>query len=165
MWFLKSERKLPGLRTLKEAANRRGIERNAALPEFCGDRRPRRPFFSQPPNLVQIWPEQALERLRMIVLRRYPVILTGKSNTSKGNTKVRITSKGQVTIPQELRERFGLLPNTEVEFVATPDGKELRLLKSSKPSGRGRALIERMRGQGTGKLSTDELLKLMRSDV
>jgi bifunctional DNA-binding transcriptional regulator/antitoxin component of YhaV-PrlF toxin-antitoxin module len=44
-----------------------------------------------------------------------------------------------VTIPQELRERFGLLPNTEVEFVATPDGRELRLLKSSKPSGRGSA--------------------------
>ena len=98
-------------------------------------------------------------------LRRYPVSLTGKSTTSKSNTKVRITSKGQVTIPQELRERFGLLPNTEVEFVATPDGKELRLLKSSKPSGRGRALIERMRGRGTGKRSTDELLKLMRSDV
>ena len=66
--------------------------------------------------------------------------LTGKAITSKSNTQVRITSKGQVTIPQEFRERFGLLPNTEVEFVATPDGKELRLLKSSKPSGRGRAL-------------------------
>ena len=92
-------------------------------------------------------------------------ISTGKIITRKSNTKVRITSKGQVTIPQELRERFGLLPNTEVEFVATPDGKELRLLKSTKPSGRGRALIERMRGRGTGKRSTDELLKLMRSDV
>ena len=92
-------------------------------------------------------------------------VLTDKIITSNSNTHVRITSKGQVTIPQELRERFGLLPNTEVEFVATPDGKELRLMKSSKPSGRGRALIERMRGRGTGKLSTDELLKLMRSDV
>jgi hypothetical protein len=57
------------------------------------------------------------------------------------------------------------LPNTEVEFVATPDGKELRLLKSSKQSGRGRVLVERMRGRGTGKRSTDELLKLMRSDA
>jgi AbrB family looped-hinge helix DNA binding protein len=99
------------------------------------------------------------------LLRRSAEALTGKAITSKSNTQVRITSKGQVTIPQEFRERFGLLPNTEVEFVATPDGKELRLLKSSKPSGRGRALIERMRGRGTGKRSTDELLKLMRSDV
>ncbi|MCC6237233.1 MAG: AbrB/MazE/SpoVT family DNA-binding domain-containing protein, partial [Dehalococcoidia bacterium] len=27
---------------------------------------------------------------------------------------MRITSKGQVTIPQEIRERAGLLPHTEV---------------------------------------------------
>ena len=44
--FLKPERKLPGLRTLKESANRPWIERNAALPELCRDRRPRCPFFS-----------------------------------------------------------------------------------------------------------------------
>ena len=29
---------------------------------------------------------------------------------------MRITSKGQVTIPQSIRERLGLLPHTEVEF-------------------------------------------------
>jgi len=29
---------------------------------------------------------------------------------------MRITSKGQVTIPKDIRERAGLLPNTEVEF-------------------------------------------------
>jgi len=56
---------------------------------------------------------------------------------------MKITSKGQVTIPQALRERFGLLLDTEVEFVATANGKELRLVKSSKPSNRGRALVER----------------------
>jgi AbrB family looped-hinge helix DNA binding protein len=78
---------------------------------------------------------------------------------------MRITSKGQVTIPQELRERFGLLPNTEVEFVPSGDGRELRLVKSAKSSGRGRALVERLRGRGTSKLSTDELLKMMRSEA
>jgi AbrB family looped-hinge helix DNA binding protein len=76
---------------------------------------------------------------------------------------MKITSKGQVTIPQALRERFGLLPNTEVEFVATANG--LRLVKSSNRSNRGRALVERLRQRGTGKRSTDELLKLMRSDA
>src|SRR2546430_14720598 len=80
-------------------------------------------------------------------------------------TAMKITSKGQVTIPQALRERFGLLPDTEVEFVATANGKELRLVKSSKPSNRGRALVERLRRRGTGKRSTDELLKLMRSEA
>jgi hypothetical protein len=65
LWFLKSERKLPGLRTLKESANGPGIERNAAPPELCRDRRPRCSFFSQPSNLVQVRPELALEWLRM----------------------------------------------------------------------------------------------------
>lgn len=61
---------------------------------------------------------------------------------------MKITSKGQVTIPQDIRERFGLLPNTEVEFVPTADGRQLRLVKSAKSSGRGRALVERLRGRG-----------------
>jgi predicted nucleic acid-binding protein len=30
---------------------------------------------------------------------------------------MRITSKGQVTIPQEIREQCGLLPHTQVRFV------------------------------------------------
>lgn len=29
----------------------------------------------------------------------------------------RVTSKGQVTIPLDIRRRFGLLPGQEVEFV------------------------------------------------
>jgi antitoxin PrlF len=78
---------------------------------------------------------------------------------------LKITSKGQVTIPQEPRERFGLLPNTEVEFVPSADGRELRLVKFAKSSARGRALVERLRGRGTSKLSTDELLKMMRSEA
>jgi len=93
------------------------------------------------------------------------ILLACKSKHSKNNTSMKITSKGQVTIPQDLRERFGLLPNTEVEFVPTADGRQLRLLKSAKSSGRGRALVERLRGRGTSKLSTDELLKMMRSEA
>ena len=30
---------------------------------------------------------------------------------------MRVTSKGQVTIPADSREKAGLLPNTEVEFA------------------------------------------------
>jgi AbrB family looped-hinge helix DNA binding protein len=33
------------------------------------------------------------------------------------NQVMRIGERGQVVIPKEIRERFGLLPNTEVEFV------------------------------------------------
>jgi bifunctional DNA-binding transcriptional regulator/antitoxin component of YhaV-PrlF toxin-antitoxin module len=73
---------------------------------------------------------------------------------------MRITSKGQVTIPQEFRERYGLLPETEVEFV--PDTNGLKLRKSKTPSRKGLRLLERMRGRGDGKLSTNEIMKMTR---
>ena len=58
---------------------------------------------------------------------------------------MRITAKGQVTIPQDIRERTGLLPNTEVEFVV--DGDVVTLIKavvSRKPT-RGQLLVESSR--------------------
>ena len=36
---------------------------------------------------------------------------------------MRITSKGQVTIPMEIRDKLGLLPNTEVEFEIDRDAR------------------------------------------
>lgn len=73
---------------------------------------------------------------------------------------MKITSKGQITIPQEYRTQFGFLPNTEVNFI--PDKSGLRIVKSKKPSGKGHRLIEQMRGRGSGKLSTAEIMKLTR---
>lgn len=75
---------------------------------------------------------------------------------------MRITSKGQVTIPQEIRERFGLLPDTEVEFVAK--GSSVHIVKSAKPSRptRGQAIVRRLRGQASVRMSTDEILALTR---
>jgi antitoxin PrlF len=40
--------------------------------------------------------------------------------------KAFVTSKGQVTIPKELREKFGIEPGTRVDFAATDDGIRLR---------------------------------------
>jgi len=74
---------------------------------------------------------------------------------------MKITSKGQITIPQAYRHRFGLLPQTEVEFVADQAG--VRIIKSRGPSSRGRKLIERMRGRGAGKLTTEQIMKLTRA--
>ena len=77
---------------------------------------------------------------------------------------MRITSKGQVTIPADIRERAGLLPNTDVEFRF--DGKVVQIVRAKpgkKPS-RGEALIARMRGRGDGKLSTDEIMALTRGE-
>ena len=73
---------------------------------------------------------------------------------------MRITTKGQVTIPVEIRELLGLLPGTNVEFVV--DGRDVRLRKSDENGGRGRALVERMAGRGDVELTTDEIMALTR---
>ena len=46
---------------------------------------------------------------------------------------MRITSKGQVTIPQEIRQRLGLLPETEVEFDVV--GNTVRIRKVARAPG------------------------------
>lgn len=73
---------------------------------------------------------------------------------------MRITSKGQVTIPIEIRQKAGLLPNTEVEFVVK--GSTVIVKKAEKTPRRGRRLVTIMRGKATTRLSTDEILSLTR---
>ncbi len=75
---------------------------------------------------------------------------------------MRITSKGQVTIPQEIRERLGLLPNTEVEFEIDRDSVRVKRAAGPRRIDRGRALVEHMRGRGTRRITTDEIMKLTR---
>jgi AbrB family looped-hinge helix DNA binding protein len=75
---------------------------------------------------------------------------------------MRITSKGQVTIPIEIRERMGLLPNTEVRFEI--EGNAVRIIREEKPGGRGQRLLERMRGRATSGMSTEEIMALTRSE-
>jgi AbrB family looped-hinge helix DNA binding protein len=75
---------------------------------------------------------------------------------------MRITSKGQVTIPQEIREKAGLLPHTEVEFVY--DGKAVRIVRADGSNkSRGARIVEHLRGRLSGKgLTTDQLMALTR---
>ncbi len=56
---------------------------------------------------------------------------------------MRITSKGQVTSPQEVRDSAGLMPGS-VELS------------------RGRKLVESLRGRGDFRMTTDEIVALMR---
>jgi AbrB family looped-hinge helix DNA binding protein len=78
---------------------------------------------------------------------------------------MRITSKGQVTIPAEIREKAGLLPHTEVDFEY--DGAAVRILPAKvKGRSRGEEVVARMRGKGTAnlKMTTDEIMALMRGE-
>ena len=75
---------------------------------------------------------------------------------------MRITSKGQVTIPMDIREKLGLLPNTEVVFEIDRDAVRMKKAAAPKRPDRGRALIEHMRGNGTRRITTDQIMKLTR---
>jgi AbrB family looped-hinge helix DNA binding protein len=70
---------------------------------------------------------------------------------------VRVTQKGQVTIPLPVRRALGIRPGSDVEFEL--DGHGARLLVDS-----DRALeeIRRMRGAGEGEMTTEEILALTR---
>ena len=73
---------------------------------------------------------------------------------------MRITSKGQVTIPQEIREQAGLLPATEVEFEIIKAGILIKKVKGQKSF--GARLIQQMRGRSDVKMTTDEIMALTR---
>ena len=76
---------------------------------------------------------------------------------------MRITSKGQVTIPLAIRERAGLAPDMEVEFVFEKDKIVLRKAKGQQH--RGELAVARLRrGRPRTMLSTDEILALTRGE-
>jgi AbrB family looped-hinge helix DNA binding protein len=81
---------------------------------------------------------------------------------------MRVTAKGQVTIPHNVRERAGIKPGTEVEFGGEGDLITLRRVPARARPGRSRGerLVEAIRGTATKNrhLSTDEIMQLLRGD-
>jgi AbrB family looped-hinge helix DNA binding protein len=76
---------------------------------------------------------------------------------------MRITSKGQVTIPIAMREKLGLLPDVEVEFVLDRDS--VRIKKARGKKSRGQRIVERLRGSAPpGGMTTDEIMALTRGE-
>lgn len=76
---------------------------------------------------------------------------------------MRITSKGQVTIPQDIRERLGLLPNTEVEF-AVRGGEAVIRRKKGAPT-HAEQVVAHLKTHGARmRLSSAELLALLRDE-
>ena len=75
---------------------------------------------------------------------------------------MKITTKGQVTIPQALRTKYGLLPHTEARFRETDGGVVICPVKPRE------ALIEERlreaRGIADTGLASDEILELTRGE-
>lgn len=75
---------------------------------------------------------------------------------------MRLTSKGQITIPIDIRERLALHPGDEVEIVADDAG--VHIVRSAAAPSRGRRIVDRLRGRGNVGLTTDEIMALTRGE-
>jgi len=76
-----------------------------------------------------------------------------------------LTTKGQVTIPLDIRQALGLLPGTRVVFDVV--GNSVRIRKADEQR-RGTVLVERMRAAGRRaagpRMTTDQILALTRGE-
>jgi AbrB family looped-hinge helix DNA binding protein len=70
---------------------------------------------------------------------------------------MRVSERGQITIPKKIRDQFGLKENTEVEFVVREGRVELRPSKKSR-----REKVDALYGRKAFKHSTEELMRLLR---
>jgi AbrB family looped-hinge helix DNA binding protein len=76
---------------------------------------------------------------------------------------MRITSKGQVTIPKWIRDEHGLMPGTEVEFIEEEGQIRVRKLPGGKH--RGREVVEHLRRAGENfTMTTDEIMRMTRGE-
>jgi antitoxin PrlF len=88
---------------------------------------------------------------------------THKAGITEAQMTVRVTRKGQVTIPKPVRDRLGIKPGSQLDFEIAEDGRAF-----FRKVGRGRvppSRFERMRGTATTELTTDEIMALTRGDV
>ncbi len=81
---------------------------------------------------------------------------------------MRVTSKGQVTIPKVIRDRAGIREGSEVDFDIEGDVVTLRRARPGRRPGksRGDKTVEALRGTATvfRGMSTDEIMKLLRGN-
>jgi antitoxin PrlF len=73
----------------------------------------------------------------------------------------RVTRKGQVTIPKGVREHLGIGPGSVVEFKLADDGQIVLIKAGAKPEP---SRFERVRGTATVKMTTDEIMAMLRGD-
>ena len=73
---------------------------------------------------------------------------------------MKVTTKGQVTIPLEIRERLNIQPGTDVDFVV--EGNVVKLAPTRRVQVRGKRVVERLRGRATVRMTTDEIMALTR---
>jgi len=73
---------------------------------------------------------------------------------------MRVTTKGQVTIPQNIREKLGIFPATEIDFIEEQGRVYLVKIKGKSETQR----FKKLRGVATIKMTTDQIMVLTRGD-
>lgn len=73
---------------------------------------------------------------------------------------MRVTTKGQVTIPQNIREKLGIFPATEIDFIEEQGRVYLVKIKGNTKTQR----FKKLRGVATVKMTTDQIMALTRGD-
>ena len=73
---------------------------------------------------------------------------------------MRVTTKGQVTIPQHIREKLEIMPSTEIDFLE----EKGRVYIVKKPGNRNKRNFRKLKGIATVKMTTDEIMALTRGD-
>ncbi len=73
---------------------------------------------------------------------------------------MKVTTKGQVTIPLKIRKLLGIKPNSEVDFIEK-DGIVI-LVKSESRLQQNR--LEKLRGKLAGKYTTEGIMELTRGE-
>lgn len=71
--------------------------------------------------------------------------------------RTKITSKGQVTVPKDVRERLGLRPGDEIEFVEDRGGFRVQKRVPTSPFEKYRGYLKHLAGR-----DPDELVEQMR---
>ena len=74
---------------------------------------------------------------------------------------MRVTTKGQVTIPQSIREKFGISPAVEIDFIE--EKGRIYLVKGKGENIKPRK-FQRLRGIATVKMTTEEIMALTRGE-
>ena len=74
-----------------------------------------------------------------------------------------LTSKGQVTIPKQIRDALNLAPGSSVEFAVNREGEVVIHRVGARPSRKGDR-FEAARGKADVKWRTDDLMTLLRGE-
>lgn len=77
---------------------------------------------------------------------------------------MRVTSKGQVTIPQAIRIKLNITPASEVDFIVNDDGR-VYIVKVERDDDTSSARFSKLRGVATVEMTTEEIMALTRADT